>query len=145
MFCFSPPSLRCIYPIFSPCLVLHYKKGPAHSFAEMKTLKTLQIAFAKSLQSLEPQFIAPATCGGAAPGSGINHLPACSSWPGLSQGEVNLQQNRTYRSPSSCITLGLAGPNPVSNCTCVQSICSTAVSTAWVEDRGRGEVGRGGR
>ena len=67
-------TLWCIYPIFSPCLVLHYKKGPAHSFAEMKTLKTLQIAFAKSLQSSEPQFIAPATCGWAAPGSGISHL-----------------------------------------------------------------------
>ena len=99
------PTLRCIYPIFSPCLVLHYKKGPAHSFAEMKTLKTLQIAFAKSLQSSEPQFIAPATCGGAAPG--INHLPAA---PGLSQGEVKLQQNRTCRSRVPPSPWALPGP-----------------------------------
>ena len=36
-------TLWCIYPIFSPCLVLHYNKGPAHSFAEMKTLKLFKL------------------------------------------------------------------------------------------------------
>ena len=107
----------------------------------------LQIAFAKSLQSVEgPQFNALATCGWRAP-AWIIHLALPQSRLGSQaprQGEmlrVELQQNRT------CI-VQCPGPAQacfqLSVCTQPSAALMSAVIPAWGQDTGHVEVCRGG-
>ena len=80
-----------------PCLVLRYNKGPANFFAEMKTIKNAS----NCIREIVAKFGAAVHCtcnlwlGGA---WDWDQSPLCSSWPGLSQGEVS-SSNKTGPGP----------------------------------------------